>query len=32
MQPRLVTISNFLAKYLRHAPHELGLMLRRLAK
>jgi putative RNA 2'-phosphotransferase len=28
MQPRSVRVSKFLAKYLRHAPHELGLTLR----
>ena len=28
MQPRLTTVSKYLAKYLRHAPHELGLTLR----
>jgi len=27
MQKRLVTVSKYLAKYLRHAPHELGLTL-----
>jgi putative RNA 2'-phosphotransferase len=27
MQPRLITLSKYLAKYLRHAPHELGLTL-----
>jgi putative RNA 2'-phosphotransferase len=28
MQPRLITISKYLAKYFRHAPDELGLTLR----
>jgi putative RNA 2'-phosphotransferase len=28
MKPRLTTISKYLAKHLRHAPHELGLALR----
>src|SRR3954453_18916205 len=27
MHPRLITVSKYLAKYLRHAPHELGLTL-----
>src|SRR5271157_1542776 len=27
MQPRAVKISKYLSKYLRHAPHELGLTL-----
>jgi putative RNA 2'-phosphotransferase len=27
MQPRLVRVSKYLSKYLRHAPHELGLTL-----
>ena len=27
MQPRAVKVSKYLAKYLRHAPHELGLEL-----
>jgi putative RNA 2'-phosphotransferase len=27
MQPRLTTVSKYLAKYLRHSPHELGLTL-----
>jgi RNA:NAD 2'-phosphotransferase (TPT1/KptA family) len=27
MQPRAVRISKYLATYLRHAPHELGLTL-----
>ena len=27
MDKRLVTVSKYLAKYLRHAPHELGLTL-----
>src|SRR3954447_20496069 len=28
MQPRSIRVSKYLAKYLRHAPHELGLTLR----
>ena len=28
MDKRLITVSKYLAKYLRHAPHELGLTLR----
>jgi putative RNA 2'-phosphotransferase len=27
VQPRIITVSKYLAKYLRHAPHELGLTL-----
>ena len=27
MDKRLITVSKYLAKYLRHAPHELGLEL-----
>ena len=27
MDKRLITVSKYLAKYLRHAPHELGLTL-----
>jgi len=28
MQPRSTTVSKYLSKFLRHAPHELGLTLR----